>query len=245
MPKTAGTCIKRSLFLLARDILTQAGWDKDDLVDVDEWIVQPDDRTSWHTRGIPPHDPTYHVGTAAREYIIGRISEQAFEQYLKFTSVRNPFDRIASAFDHMNNEKTNIRNGFREWVAENNNVTSEDIPIDDFGLFVKFFYDGRQSGRLLPLFFKPQTEWFTDLDGNKNIDTVIRYENIQEDYEKICDKVGYPKTILPYSDPKFRQASKRHYSSYFADNIGCVEMVQWLYKEDFIQLGYDSKLTYV
>jgi len=246
MPKTAGTCIKKSLFLLSRDILSEAGWDKDDIEGAAKWLIEPEEQPPWHTKGIPSHEPESHVGTAARKYLVKRIGQQAFDLYLKFTSVRNPFDRIASAFDHMNHDidGRHIRNGFKQWSVENNNVTSEDITIDDFGLFVKYLYDGRQSGRLLPLFFKPQTEWFTDYDDNKNIDTVIRYEYIQKDYEKICDKVGYPKTTLPHSDHSYRMAAKRHYSSHFINNDGTEEMVKWLYKDDFIQLDYDPNISY-
>ena len=243
IPKTAGSNIKRNLFTLAKDILTQAGWDKDDLMDVDEWIVQPDDSIPWHTIGIPDHDPIYHVGSAARSYLIEIIGTRAFDKYLKFASIRNPFDRIASAFDHMNYNE-HIAQGFKEWVHKTLSLNIDSIQIDNFELFVKFLYDGDKAGFLLPLFFKPQTEWFTDMEGNKNIDIVICYENLQEDYEKVCDLVGYPKTILPYSDVKFHESAKRHYSKYFIDNEGCEEMVKWLYKHDFEQLGYDTKLTY-
>jgi hypothetical protein len=68
-------------------------------------------------------------------------------------------------------------------------------------------------------------------------DFVGRFENFQEDFNKVCDMISIERIKLPH--PKKWKTKHLHYSEYFKDKE-FTERVTEFYKKDFERFGYDT-----
>jgi len=130
------------------------------------------------------------------------------KKYFKFSFVRNPWDRLVSQF-HFNRGKFGMENySFRDHVQA--------------------FYDDRVVGR-----GGAHLAWLVDENNNMAVDFVGRFENLQEDFNIICDKIGIPQQELPR-----KNATKhKHYTEYYDDETK--ELVAKKYAEDIEYFGYE------
>ena len=132
-----------------------------------------------------------------------------FDDYFKFAFVRNPYDRFASGvlrysmvIDKVPKEK------FSEYVVDSPNV----------------FEKWRTS--------KPMHPYLT-IDGKlDSMDFIGRYENIQEDWSKVCKIMGVPDD-LPHMNK-----SGYTYENIYTDEAR--ELVYEYYKKDFEMFNYDK-----
>lgn len=140
----------------------------------------------------------------------------AWPQYFKFAFVRNPFDIAVSRYFWNLRGKTGDKSviatpeGFRAWIRE--------------------FYVGTS-------FYVNDLQYPYICDGKTiDVDYVGRYENLQEDFTKICNRVGIEDVPeLGFQKSGFRD--KKHYSKFYdAETIGAVYDI---FKVDFELFGYE------
>lgn len=115
---------------------------------------------------------------------------ETFESYFKFAVERNPWDRQVSLYMH------------REW--------KKGKAGDQFDRDIRsFLYRNTEYVRL--------NNWSNYAIGkNVVVDKIIKYENLNEELERVFDKLKLPK---PIELPKLRQykAQRPHYSTYYTD----------------------------
>jgi len=142
--------------------------------------------------------------------------EEIFNDYFIFTIVRNPFERLISA-----------------WYA----FVVKNRAISDFGEFI----GGRGSPYLLDENGKFNNEhwlplhYYVEFDENNSfIDFVGKYENLNDDWKFIAEKIG-ASTVLPYDTNSI--GKHRYYREYYTDEL--VEIVSDFYKRDLELFNYE------
>jgi len=151
---------------------------------------------------------TSHWGIA--DYMEQGYKLSDFDGYFKFAFVRNPYDRLAS-------------------VMLNHTLKKEKHPEVSFNSGIIKYKDMLTKW----IATKPQHTYIY-LDGKLVVDFVGRYENLEEDWKKVCKKLGQD-FDLPITRKGLFDSSK--YKSLYS--LQTKKIVQELYKEDFKLFGYE------
>ena len=145
------------------------------------------------------------------------------DKYFKFCFVRNPWDRAVSAFEYMRKggEGRNNKDDYRDFKKYFSNPQSfqEFIKSDTFNEVLR----GNQQH------FTPMTYY---IDGS--VDFIGKFENLQEDFDTICDKIGIPKQKLPHRN----KTKHKHYTEYYDEETK--QIVAEKYAKDIEYFGYDK-----
>lgn len=136
--------------------------------------------------------------------------------YFKFTFCRNPYDRLVSTYKFF---KLAERGSTFSSFIKNTKLFEKVNSILDRGLCL----DTNFEYHLLPgvYFIK------------HGVDFVGRFENLQEDFDTVCDKIGIPRPKLPHI---IKTNHKQHYTQYYDDETR--EIVAERYAEDIEYFGY-------
>lgn len=157
--------------------------------------------------------PRHAKAIAAREM----LPTDFYDSLFKFTVVRNPWDLQVSSYHHLRREHPQLM---------------RDIP--DFRTFLERKFDpDRPYNFLLDISQERQWEYICDLEGRQIVDFVARYENLAEDFERICAGIGIAKPQLPHE----RKASARSAFHNYYDTESR-ELVARHYATDIQSLGY-------
>jgi len=137
--------------------------------------------------------------------------------YFKFTVCRNPFERVVSDYCWFSK---------RRFVKAH--TTLKDYLLIRNG-YEKFNHCNDISGR--GDHFYTQFK-FIEIDGKSRIDFIIRFENLQEDFNIVCDKIGIPRQQLPHGN----RTEHKHYIEYYDEETK--QMVAEKYAKDIEYFGY-------
>jgi len=157
--------------------------------------------------GLPEFERDYKPDGRNIEYAGGHrslfelVNEEYFFRYFKFAFVRNPFDRIVSAYFYLDNGGCNeFDRRFRaEYLA----------PYK--GNFATFVED--LSKLLTAAHFQPQVVWLCDSRRKLLPDFIGRYESFERDMSVVGKRLG-----LSFDKVPFLNASKhKFYRSYYDD----------------------------
>ena len=159
-------------------------------------------------------------------------SSYLVSNYFKFTFVRNPWARSVSHYrHHAKTEETITKEnpiGFKDWVVA---TLVERDP----------YYHHK------PRLFIPQLHWIINKKGKVEMDYVGRFENFQEDFDNICDRIEIPRETLPHANRSddflqwpWRLPSvfqRKNYMEYYDNKTK--EIVAEAFKEDIEYFGYE------
>ena len=153
------------------------------------------------------------------------FNEGDFEQFFKFTFVRNPWDRAVSAYFFL--KKGGRNQGDLLWSQHH---LSE---YRDFDAFVKGWLTEKNvhSGR----HFRPQYSYLC-LPGKSDpvVDFIGRYETLGTDYEIIRAKLGVGTAL---NSINVTEGKQKDYRDYYSDETK--EIVANVYRKDIELFGYD------
>tara|TARA_X000000950_G_scaffold281573_1_gene378623 strand:+ start:61 stop:678 length:618 start_codon:yes stop_codon:yes gene_type:complete len=145
--------------------------------------------------------------------------------YFKFTFVRNPFDRLVSAFFYISRHS--------RWQADCRMRKKFGMNNVSFSFFVKNILPLiLKTPNIRPRHFKLQSDFF--FEDNKNLlDFVGKFENLQEDFNTICDKIGIPRQKLAHKN----KTKHKHYTEYYDEETK--QIVAENYAKDIEYFGYE------
>ena len=131
------------------------------------------------------------------------ISKEKYESYFKFAFVRNPYDRCLSAW------KYSLKKGFTN-------------PDNNFPNYVKHLNQNNTDAK-----------YFSQYEFVEGCDFVGKLENLQEDFNIICDKIGIPQKQLPH----INKSKHKHYTEYYDEETK--QIVAERYAKDIEYFRYE------
>ena len=159
------------------------------------------------------------------------LPKKQFDQYFKFTTVRNPFDLLVSSYTmvikriqqkHLHTLKQFGHNVFSFEEYLKNKIQNYIVGTEPF-ISTNFSHS---------MFNSNQIYWIKDSQGKINIDYVMKFENLQEDFNVVCDKIGIPQRELPHKN----KTKHKHYTEYYDDETK--QIVAEKYAKDIEYFGY-------
>ncbi len=173
-------------------------------------------------------------GNSAGDHIaIGEYSQafssREFNRYFKFTFVRNPWDRLVSAYHFMKQ---------RNWDPAGTGSVGNLSEYPEFDLFVRGWLN--PDSIKMHAVFRPQTSYIFRKD-KLMVDFVGYLENIEDDFGYIRSKIGSDVDLLHLNQGKLRSSDYRDYYNYET-----IRIVENIYRDDITRLGYsfdNSSLT--
>ena len=137
-----------------------------------------------------------------------QVTKQQFDEYFKFAFVRNPWDREVSLYKYVVKTKEH-------------NYHKQCIQLTDFAHYIKVRN------------VKMQQHDFISKHGKNLLDFIGRFENLQEDFNTACDKIGIPRQQLP----RVNKTNHKHYTEYYDDETR--QIVAEKYAKDIEHFGYE------
>jgi hypothetical protein len=146
------------------------------------------------------------------------------ENYYKFTVVRNSWDRAFSGY------KWWTREGGESRLFGLENTTFKDYLLIRNGFEKLNHLDNPRYGRG-DHFYSQRS--FIEIDGVDQMDYIIRFENLQQDFDIVCDKIGIPRQQLPHKN----KTKHKRYTEYY--NEETKQIVAEKYERDIEYFGYN------
>jgi len=180
------------------------------------------------------------------------------KEYFTFSFVRNPWDRMVSWHLWLNRQKfwydgmpkfdgmasipekgvnfgghpsvnenwyLPLKKDFKVFLKKIKTSKNTDISAVE-NLSTKNYHEGR--------WVASQTEWLKNTSGRVDLNFIGRFENLQEDFNKLCDKVGKKRLKLLEA----KKLNKRpHYSRFYDDES--ISIIERLYKDDIKRFNYE------
>lgn len=142
------------------------------------------------------------------------------DDYYKFTIVRNPFDKMVSAFTYLRSGKERVDRPYFNIVKDYKDVNDflkNYLSVDD-NLF-KIAH------------FTPQNLWLK-INGVNKMDYVGRLENYNDSVKTIFDNINVNLNNVIHTN----KSNRGGYKEYFNDES--IEIMNKLYKDDLKEFGY-------
>ena len=155
-----------------------------------------------------------------------KIGAQAFDEFVRFSVVRNPFDHAVSHYEYLkefrNAQKAAAfaRMSFAEYLAYRTSAR---------GLFVPSF-------AVLP----DQAHFIVDAAGKLLVNRVMRFETLAVDFGRLMQDLGLPGVMMERVNPTRAKSVAKSLASYYDDET--VKIVRSLYARDFDLFGYPRDL---
>ena len=203
--------------------------------------------------------PHKNVSTALAIDVRYTTNDEIYNSYHKFSIVRNPFERMVSLYSfrkkqgdlyiHANLFDSDIGPDgkvwdFNRWIKspEMKGTTSEGLKRMCGDSYFNSYWDfkSKDGGYLGRNYLRSHLEYLNQVDfltnpltgGRLMTDTILRQENLNEEWDAMFKKLGHTPPKLPQRN----KSEHKHYSHYYDDES--VQLVSKLFNKDLKFFGY-------
>lgn len=168
----------------------------------------------------------YHLPAKVLKNIKFKDNDLCWNSYFKFAFVRNPWCRAVSSYHYVVKTLENFKDPklLTEWEKHCSTVLDtarKPLSFKELLTSDKFSW-----------FCKPQDLWTHNVYGDILLDFIGKFENLQQDFNIICDKIGIPQQQLAHVN----KTKHKHYTEYYDDETK--QIVAEKYAKDIEYFGY-------
>ncbi len=146
-----------------------------------------------------------------------KLGKKKYNKRFKFAFIRNPYDKVVSQYSY-------------RFIRNAQNLQSDNISFEEW---IKLtFIDKNPIYRIPDNMYDPQLDWVADENGNIIVDFIGRFESLNEDFNKVCEKIGVKGKNLPH----LRKSKHEGYRTYYNDFAKSV--ISKCFKKDIEAFGY-------
>ena len=148
------------------------------------------------------------------------------DEFFKFCFVRNTFDRFVSAYEYdymMSFSKGYAMRPKGPDTARRKKVRR--LGKEGFNTFVEDFFSKKRQQ--IPVWYRRQTYWTHAAE----YDFIGRFENIEDDFKKVTEKLGIQAKL-----PKVNSSKRSNYKEYYNDKS--IEIISNFYKKEIEEYNY-------
>jgi chondroitin 4-sulfotransferase 11 len=150
-----------------------------------------------------------------------RANPRKFLRYFKFAFVRNPWDRLYSAYHFL--KRGGLTSADRVWA---------ETHLAGYHSFEQFVHEWVNEINVNSwVHFRHQVSFITDASGNMAMDYLGRVEHIDADFELVCRKLGISVFL-----PTLNKVKKDPYSIAYSTEM--IQIVGKAYERDIESLNY-------
>ncbi len=146
----------------------------------------------------------------------GKNSKKKRQNYLVVISVRNPYDRLLSAYRYIKEQK--LGKPEHQYLLDCGDFKNFVFSLDDLDI------------RSRNQFFHLQVEWIQRVETNRTY--IIRYESLEEDWNKLVK--SFTKKVIPLRT--LRKSAHKPWKEVYTKAMR--KIVYRIYIEDFEYLEY-------
>ena len=161
----------------------------------------------------------YHASVIELKNFFNKM-EWDWDDYFKFTFVRNPWDRLVSYYEFSKQRYERLKKL---------ELLSNDLICKNFGENVKSFEDFILN---LETYAPNSDSYYYSINGTKELNYVGKVDTIQHDFDYVCKIIGIPTTTLP----RLQSSNRKHYTKYY--NEFSKKIVSDRFSDDIEMFGH-------
>jgi hypothetical protein len=156
-------------------------------------------------------------------YVYYTANQYKFNNYFKFAFVRNPWDRVYSAYSYL------LEGGNKQGDMNLLNI------VNKYNNFENFVVHGLGCGDFRNhLLFIPQSEFIVGPQGEIVVDFVGNYEKLEDDFHKLMSIMGKSNKKLPQLNKSL--GNQKYKDEYLTQKS--IDVVEQIYRQDIKTFNY-------
>ncbi len=173
----------------------------------------------------------YHMQHLTIEQFLETEYKSCFNEYFKFTFVRNPYDRIYSGFM----QDLYASKNYPRWIECKAPIFKE--IGEDFNRYIQEYVREQDlSNDWRWVCFRPM-HMFSHMNNSSTVDFVGRTETLTSDINRLCQllKIENPQSYTSYNVNQMPSPTYKYLDKY---DVKSIEIINEIYHRDFVEFGY-------
>jgi len=193
----------------------------------------------------------YHTGGLQHlkaRFIKTEVGEDVFNSFFKFAFVRNPWSKALSQYFYTIQTRDDLRRilrlpknaSFEDYVKSLEKVSFEQnrlVSIEK--VMMKIPKLNQPYLTRLHIQWDKQFDFLFDENGNKMVDFIGKFENLQNDFNHISEQLNLNVRTLPHVTHGVVKSKQQHFTQYYNGTTKAI--IANLYKKDIEAFGYEFK----